>query len=76
MPAKKISHTVTRPGKRSSDISIQIPVSEDLVTTPGAVQIPHDVDFYSRKYPLESQNVTHTADRAWVWTGSQSSGRG
>ena len=68
MPAKKISHTVTRPGKRSSDISIQIPVSEDLVTTPGAVQIPHDVDFYSRKYPLESQNVTHTADRAWVWT--------
>ncbi len=68
MTLKKVSHTVTRPGRKPGDPDIQIPVSTDLVTTPGAVQIPHDVDFYSRKYPLESQNVTHTADRAWVWT--------
>ena len=41
---------------------------EELKTVPGIVQNQADVDFYSREYPLESQNLTHSADREWVWT--------
>lgn len=68
MTSKKVSHVVKRPGLRNGDPSYEIPVAEDLATEPGIPQNPSDVDFYSRKYPLESQNVAYTADRAWVWT--------
>jgi ferredoxin len=67
MAAKKISHVVKRPGLGIGDPTYEIPVAEDLVTEPGIPQNPFDVDFYSRKYPLESQHITHTADRNWVW---------
>lgn len=66
--SKKVSHIVKRPGLRNGDPGYEIPVAEDLAATPGATENPSDVDFYSRKYPLESQNVAYTADRAWVWT--------
>ena len=68
MTTKRVSHVVKRPGLRNGDPSYEIPVAEDLVTEPGIPQNLSDVDFYSRKYPLESQNVSYTADRAWVWT--------
>ena len=68
MAEKKIGHVVKRPGLRNGDPTYEIPVAEDLATVPGIPQNPTDVDFYSRSYPLESQNVDHTADRAWVWT--------
>ena len=64
----KIGHTVTRPGRRDGDEPVTINVPEELETTPGVVEIPHEVDFYSKEYPLESQNVEYTADRDWVWT--------
>jgi ferredoxin len=65
---KKVHHVVNRPGRRLGDPDVEIPIAEELATTPGVVENPVDVDFYSRKYPLESQAVTHTADRNWVWT--------
>ena len=64
----KIGHQITRPGRNPEDEPITINVPEELETAPGVVQIPADVDFYSREYPLESQNVELTADREWVWT--------
>ena len=68
MVVKKVNHVVNRPGLKNGDPSYDIPVADDLVTTPGIPQNPSDVDFYSRKYPLESQNISLSADRAWVWT--------
>ena len=68
MTTKKVSHVVKRPGLRLKDPDYEIPVAEDLATTPGIRQNQKDVDFYSRSYPLESQNIEYTADRAWVWT--------
>ena len=68
MTTKKVSHVVKRPGLRLKDPTYEIPVAEDLATTPGIRQNPNDVDFYSRSYPLESQNIEYTADREWVWT--------
>ena len=65
---KRVSHVVKRPGLRNGDPSIEIPVAEDLVTTPGIRQNKKDVDFYSRSYPLESQSITNTADSEWAWT--------
>ena len=64
----KIGHSVTRPGRRASDPPVTINVPEELETVPGVVQDPLDVDFYSREYPIESQNVEMTADREWVWS--------
>ena len=64
----KIGHSVTRPGRTEGDEPIIINVAEELETVPGVVQNSVDVDFYSREYPLESQNIDLTADREWVWT--------
>jgi ferredoxin len=64
----KIGHQITRPGRNPEDEPITINVPEELLTVPGVPQAPADVNFYSREYPLESQNIDLTADREWVWT--------
>ena len=64
----KIGHSVTRPGLKHGDAPVEINVPEELETVPGIVQKPMEVDFYSREYPLESQQLEYTADREWVWT--------
>ncbi len=64
----KIGHSITRPGKDLGDVEVTINVPEELETVPGVVQNPHEVDFYSREYPIESQAVEMTADRDWVWS--------
>ena len=63
---KSISHTVTRPGRRAGDPSVDIPVPADLATVPGIPQRSVDVAFYSREHPLESQAVYKSADRQWA----------
>ena len=65
---KPINHVVRRPGRKPGDPEIDIPVAEDLATVPGAPQKPDDVAFYSREYPLETQNIEKSADREWAWT--------
>ncbi|MCE2456385.1 MAG: hypothetical protein J4G14_01030 [Dehalococcoidia bacterium] len=63
---ESISHTVTRPGRRSGDPCVDIPVPAELATIPGIPQKPVDVAFYSREHPLESQAVYKSADRQWA----------
>ena len=65
--AKSLSHTVKRPGRRSGEPDVEIPVAEDLATVPGIPQNPVDVSFYSREYPLETQSIDKSADRQWAW---------
>ena len=50
------------------DPDYDIPVPEDLATVPGIRKNDEDVSFYTRVYPLESQNIEKAADREWVWT--------
>ena len=64
----KVGHSVDRPGRRHGDNDVKITVPEELETEPGIVQLRSEVDFYSREYPLESQQIEYTADREWVWT--------
>ena len=68
MPAKEVHHVVTRPGRLHGDPDYDIPVPEDLATVPGIRKNDEDVSFYTRVYPLESQNIEKAADREWVWT--------
>ncbi len=68
MVIKKLHHTVTRPGRTIVDKDVEIKVAEELATVPGIPKIDSDVDFYSRNYPLETQNIEKSADREWVWT--------
>ncbi len=65
---KRIDHLVKRPGRVHNDPDYDIPVPEDLTSVPGSPQKEEDVAFYSRVYPLESQNIEKAADREWVWT--------
>jgi ferredoxin len=65
---KKVHHIVKRPGLHLGDPDIEIPVAEDLVTVPGNPTRETDHAFYSREYPLESQNIEKAADRDWGWT--------
>ena len=62
----KIGHSVTRPGRRVGDDPVTIDIPEELETAPGIVQNSHEVDFYSREYPLESQQIEYTADLQWM----------
>ena len=64
----KVSHVVSRPGRKHGDADVTIPVAEALTTVPGIPQKEEDVAFYSRVYPIESQNIEKAADREWVWT--------
>ena len=66
MATKKIGQVITRPGRLPSDPPIDIPIPEDLMTVPGIPLRQNEVDFYSREYPLESQNVDNSADRQWA----------
>jgi hypothetical protein len=68
MTTKKVKHVVKRPGRTHGDPDVAIPVPEDLATVPGIPKRENDVAFYSRTYPLESQNIEKAADREWVWT--------
>ena len=65
---KKVSHVVKRPGRLHGFDDVEIPVADDLATVPGIPQREEDVAFYSRVYPIESQNIDKAADREWVWT--------
>ena len=65
---KAVSHVVKRPGRKAGRPEVEIPVAEDLVSTPGIPQREVDVSFYSTNEPLESQNIDKAADREWVWT--------
>lgn len=66
--SKPVAHVVKRPGRTRGYADIEIPVAEDLVTVPGVTKRDADVVFYSREYPLRSQNIEKAADRDWVWT--------
>jgi ferredoxin len=66
MAKKTIGQIITRPGRLPNDPPITIPIAEDLLTVPGIPVRPNEVDFYSREYPLESQNVDYSADRQWA----------
>jgi len=63
---RQISHIVTRPGRTLSDPPVDIPVPKDFATVPGIPQHSKDVDFYSREYPLQRQQVEHAADTEWA----------
>ncbi|MCY4108684.1 MAG: hypothetical protein OXG11_06625 [Chloroflexi bacterium] len=65
---KSISHVVKRPGRVFGDPDVEIPVAEDLTTTPGIPLREADVSFFSRVEPLETQNIEKGADRDWVWS--------
>ena len=62
----KIGHVVVRPGRRHGDDPVEIPVPEELETVPGIPMNRKDVDFYSREYPLQRQQVEHAADTEWA----------
>ena len=64
----EIGHSVTRPGGRTGYEPVTINVPEELETVPGIVKNSHQVDFYTREYPLESDSVEETADWEWVWS--------
>ncbi|MGH8057723.1 MAG: hypothetical protein ACREOH_10895 [Candidatus Entotheonellia bacterium] len=68
MAKKKIGQIITRPGRLPSDPPVTIPIAEDLLSVPGIPVRASEVDFYSREYPLESQNVERSADRQWAMT--------
>ena len=62
----KIGHVVVRPGRRYYDEDVEIPVAEELETVPGIPMVNKDIDFYSREYPLQRQQVEHAADTEWA----------
>ena len=66
--SKAVHHVVKRPGRNRGDPDIEIPVSEDLISTPGIPTRDVDVAFYGKVYPLETQNIEKAADREWVWS--------
>ena len=68
----KIGHYVERPGRRMKDPSVTIPVATELETVPGIPTNHQDLEFYSREYPLESQNITDRAGRDWYFSISDS----
>lgn len=68
MAKKAVGQIITRPGRLPSDPPVTIPIPEDLMTVPGIPVRQNEVDFYSREYPIESQNVDFSADRQWAMT--------
>ena len=61
----KIGHKVIRPGKFIGDDPVTIPVPAELETVPGIPLNNREVDWYTREYPLESQNRSERASHEW-----------
>ena len=65
----KVGHSVTVPqtlrGKNTDPEPQTVPIPEELETVPGIPQDPLTVDFYTRQYPIESQNVENVEFRNW-----------
>jgi len=68
MAKKTIGQVITRPGRTVNHPDVTIPIPEDLMTVPGIPVRQNEVDFYSREYPIESQNIDMSADRQWATT--------
>ena len=68
MAKKKVGQVITRPGRTANHPDVTIRIPEDLMTVPGAPIRQNEVDFYSREYPIESQNIDYSADRQWATT--------
>jgi len=68
MEKKKVGQVITRPGRTVNHPDVTIRIPEDLMTVPGAPIRQNEVDFYSREYPIESQNIDYSADRQWATT--------
>ena len=64
----KIGHKVVRPGQKPGEPPLVVGVPEELETTPGIEQRSHEVDFYSREYPLESLNIQESGALEWAWS--------
>jgi hypothetical protein len=62
----KIGHEVVHPGKNLGDAPVNIPVPEELESTPGIPLNQREVDWYAREYPLETMNITERASRDWA----------
>ena len=66
----KIGHTVTVPGalKGSGEGAEpdSIPIPEELETVPGHRQDPDTVNYYTRNYPLESENIVNYSWASWM----------
>ena len=66
----KIGHTVTVPGalKGSGEGAEpdSIPIPEELQTVPGHRQDPDTVNYYTRNYPLESENIVNYSWASWM----------
>jgi len=63
MEKKKVGQVITRPGRTVNHPAVTIRIPEALMTVPGAPIRQNEVDFYSREYPIESQNIDYSADR-------------
>ncbi len=68
MAVKRVGQVVERPGSKDGNSKISIPVAQDLLSEPGIPSKQQDVDFYSRRYPLEDPNFSYTADNDWTWS--------
>jgi hypothetical protein len=68
MAKKKIGQVITRPGRLPSDPPYTIPVPEDFQVGTAIPVRQSEVDFYSREYPIETQNIDMSADRQWAMT--------
>jgi hypothetical protein len=66
MAQKKVGQIITRPGRTAKHPDVTIRIPEDLMTVPGIPVRQNEVDFYSREYPIESQNIEMSADRQWA----------
>ena len=64
--AKKLGHSVTRPGRKLGDAPITIPVAEELETVPGIPTRSKDVSFFTREYPLENMALEESASADWA----------
>ncbi len=62
----KIGHNVIRPGKNVGESPVSILVPEELETVPGIPLRQHDVDYYSREFPIDTLNVEDRASRDWA----------
>ena len=64
--ARRVGYHVNRPGRRSEDEDVAIPIAADLKSVPGTPTRDNEITYYTREYPLESVAVEHSASSLWA----------
>ena len=63
---RRVGYKITRPGRKTDDPEIELPIAQDIRSEPGIPRRDNEVSYYAREFPLESVAEEQSASAQWA----------